>query len=203
MKLNGDVSWSLMEVFIPYFVYDALSFMETFIGGATAYAILNKDSQGAGVSTTENIQKAQKQLVGMVSVKLLLNLSRIAQAIFIALKVDEVVLWSWWGVFAPIWIYIGWFFYHPVARYFKVRAKLRENANKKQPASENPSHDGYTRESVSGEEENASNHPFFDAFCSILLIGAVTSPYFILTAKLEDATFSSLYVLLPWFIIVS
>lgn len=204
MKLNGDVSWSVREVFIPYFVYDALSFIETIAAGIVGYKSLTKESEGAGVSTTEAIKKQRKLFVALVFLQLLLIGSRLVQGALLSLKIDgKLGDASWWLVFFPIWLYLLYFFSHPIKRYLRVRAKKKEAKPAKEPAQ--ATHDAYTRESVHEEDEDemGSKFPLLDVFCTISFILVLASPYIILTARLEDATFSAFYVLLPWFIIVS
>ncbi|TMW65269.1 hypothetical protein Poli38472_007911 [Pythium oligandrum] len=199
MKLNGDVNWSVREVLLPYYVYDALSFIETLVGGIIGYRSLTKDSEGAGVSTTEAIEKQRKELATSIIVGLVLIAARLAQGALIGLKLDHKLGGaSWWAVFAPVWLYILYFLSHPVRRYFRLRAKNKD----KQPAeSSQQTHDAYTRESVHEDEEGAKSS-LTDLICTILFIGVVASPYFILTARLEEGSFSSFYILLPWLILV-
>lgn len=204
MKLNGDVSWSVREVFIPYFVYDSLSFIETIAAGIVGYKSLTKESEGAGVSTTEAIKKQRKLFVALVLIQLLLIGSRLVQGALLSLKIDgKLGDASWWLVFFPIWLYLLYFFSHPIKRCLRARAKKKEAKPAKEPAQ--ATHDAYTRESVHDESEDdvGSKYPLLDVFCTIGFILVLASPYFILTARLEDATFSAFYVLLPWFIIVS
>lgn len=199
LKLNGDVSWTLIEVFIPYFVYDGLSLLEGLAGGVLGYRMLTKSSEGAGASQTEGIKKQRSQLVLAVFRKLILNLARIAQAILLALKVDGSLDASWWLVFIPVWLYVAFFVSFPVRKYFRAKAKAKEP--KAEPRQQ--THDAYTRESVTEEEDEAvSKYPALDALCTILVIGALMSPFFILSARLQDGSFSSIYVLLPWLIVV-
>lgn len=201
MKLNGDVNWSVREVLIPYFVYDSLSFVEGIVGGIVGYKMLTKESEGAGVSATEAIKKQRKQLVVAVGVQLLLIASRLTQGALLGLKIDDQLNdASWWLVFIPVWLYISYFVSIPVNRYFKAKAKAKE------PKSSEPrqeAHDAYTRESVNEDEESVSKHPFADLLCSVVFIGVIASPYFLLAARLQDGGFSAFYVLLPWYIIVS
>lgn len=200
MKLNGDVSWSVREVFIPYFVYDALSFIETIASGIVGYKALTKESEGAGVSTTEAIKKQRQLFVAAIFVQLLLIVSRLTQGALLALKIDgELGDASWWLVFLPVWLYLVYFFSLPIKRYLRVRAK-NKGAKPADPAQ--PTHDAYTRESVHEEEEGSSKYPLLDVFCTIGCIAVVASPYFILTSRLDSGSFSAFYVLLPWFIIV-
>ncbi|RLN93603.1 hypothetical protein BBJ28_00019574 [Nothophytophthora sp. Chile5] len=198
MKLNGDVSWSVVEVFIPYFVYDGLNFLEGLAGGVLGYQMLTKNSEGAGVSHTEDIKKQRELLVLAVARKLLLTLARIAQGVLLALKVDgSLGDASWWLVFVPVWLYVAFFLSFPVRKY--IRAKKE----KKTGSPRQPTHDAYTRESVKDEEDEAvSKYPILDALCTILIIGALMSPFFILSARLQDGSFSTIYVLLPWLIVV-
>ncbi|KAJ0405008.1 hypothetical protein ATCC90586_001741 [Pythium insidiosum] len=200
MKLNHDVSWSIREILLPYYVYDGLSFIETFIGGILGYRMLTKDSEGAGVSTTDAIKQQRTELVIMAVVRMVLIASRLAQGALLGLKLDGELTASWWVVFIPIWIYVAYFFSNPITRYFRVRSKQKNAQAKAADPSQQHTHDAYTRESVHEDEEETAKNPLLDAFCTILFIGAVASPYFILTARLEDAHFSTLYILLPWFI---
>lgn len=202
MKLNHNVNWSVLEVFIPYFVYDSLSFIETVVGGIVGYKVLTKESEGAGVSATDAIKKQRKLLVAAVLIQLLLIALRLTQGVLLALKIDgDLGDASWWLVFFPIWLYILYFFSHPIKRYFKAKEKAK-HTKPKEPTL--PTHDAYTRESVHEEEEDmGAKYPLMDVLCTIGFIGVVMSPYFILTARLDSGSFSAFYVLLPWFIIVS
>lgn len=203
MKLNKDVTWSVREVLIPYFVYDALSFVETIVGGLVGYRALTKESEGAGVSTTEAIKKQRRLFVAVVVVQLFLVASRLTQGALLALKIDDKLGdANWWLVFLPVWLYLVYFVSLPIKRYMRVRAKARD-AKPKEPVQ--PTHDAYTRESVHGDEDDesgASKYPLLDVCCTITCIAVVASPYIILSSRLESGTFSAFYVLLPWFIIV-
>ncbi|ETK82156.1 hypothetical protein F441_12659 [Phytophthora nicotianae CJ01A1] len=201
LKLNGDLSWTLIEVLIPYFVYDGLNLLEALAGGLLGYKMLTKNSEGAGVSHTEDIKKQRAALVVAVLRKVVLNLARIAQGVLLGLKVDGSLDASWWVVFIPVWLYVAFFVSFPIRKYFRAKAKAKE------PKSNSPrqshTHDAYTRESVTEEEDEAvSKFPLLDALCTILVIGALMSPFFILSARLQDGSFSSIYVLLPWLIVV-
>lgn len=208
MRLNHDVSWTIIEVFIPYFVYDGLNFIETIGGGVVGYQVLTKESEGAGVSQTEIIKNQRKVLIAAVLKQLVLIASRLVQGVLLALKIDgSLGDASWWLVFIPVWLYVLYFCSHPVKRYFKVRAKQAEEAKHgKKPAAspKEPSHDAYTRESVheEHEEEDTSKYPLLDVIGAIVVIGVLVSPMFILSARLQDSDFSTFYVLLPWFILV-
>ncbi|ETN05540.1 hypothetical protein, variant 3 [Phytophthora nicotianae INRA-310] len=201
LKLNGDLSWTLIEVLIPYFVYDGLNLLEALAGGLLGYKMLTKNSEGAGVSHTEDIKKQRAALVVAVLMKVVLNLARIAQGVLLGLKVDGSLDASWWVVFIPVWFYVAFFVSFPIRKYFRAKTKAKE------PKSNSPrqshTHDAYTRESVTEEEDEAvSKFPLLDALCTILVIGALMSPFFILSARLQDGSFSSIYVLLPWLIVV-
>lgn len=205
MRLNRDVRWSIIEVFIPYFVYDGLNIVETIGGGIVGYQVLTKESEGAGVSQTEEIKKHRSTLLGAVVKQLVLIASRLVQGVLLALKIDgSLGDASWWVVFIPVWLYVAYFCYHPIKRYFKVRAQKKENKSKPAASPKEPSHDAYTRESVHEEDgdEATSKYPLVDAIGTILVIGVLVSPMFILSARLQDADFSTFYVLLPWFILV-
>ncbi|KAL4166875.1 hypothetical protein KRP22_012363 [Phytophthora ramorum] len=201
LKLNGDLTWSLAEVLVPYFVYDGLNLLEGLAAGVLGYKMFTKDSEGAGVTHTEDIKKQRAALVLAVARKLTLNLARITQGVLLALKVDDNLGdASWWLVFIPVWLYVAYFVSFPIRKYF--RAKAKANAPKKSPRQQH-THDAYTRESVTEEEEEAvSKFPLLDAMCTILVICALMSPFFILSARLQDGSFSSIYVLLPWLIVV-
>ncbi|GMF34313.1 unnamed protein product [Phytophthora fragariaefolia] len=201
LKLNGDLGWTLVEVLIPYFVYDGLNLLEGFAGGVLGYSMLTKNSEGAGVTQTEDIKKQRAALVLAVARKLILNLARLAQGVLLGLKVDGSLSdASWWVVFIPVWLYVAFFVSFPVRKYFRAKAKAKEP--KKSPRQQH-THDAYTRESVTeDEEEELSKFPALDALCTILVICALMSPFFILSARLQDGSFSSIYVLLPWLIVV-
>uniref|UniRef100_K3X1J6 J domain-containing protein n=1 Tax=Globisporangium ultimum (strain ATCC 200006 / CBS 805.95 / DAOM BR144) TaxID=431595 RepID=K3X1J6_GLOUD len=201
MKLNHNVKWSVMEVFIPYFVYDGLSFVEAIVGGIVGYKVLTKESEGAGVSATDAIKKQRKLLVAVVLLNMFLIASRLVQAVLLALKIDgNLGDASWWLVFFPIWIYVLYFLSHPIKRYIHAKEKAKNQSKPKEPTL--PTHDAYTRESVHEEDEDAgAKYPLMDVLCTIGFIGVITSPYFILTARLDGGSFSAFYVLLPWFII--
>eukprot|EP00644_Phytophthora_capsici_P017473 jgi/Phyca11/510813/fgenesh2_kg.PHYCAscaffold_67_\ len=164
--------------------------------------MLTKNSEGAGVSHTEDIKKQRAALVVAVLKKLTLNLARIAQGVLLGLKVDDNLGdSSWWLVFIPVWLYVAFFVSFPVRKYIRAKAKAKE------PKSDSPrqqhTHDAYTRESVTEDEDEAvSKFPLLDALCTILIICALMSPFFILSARLQDGSFSSIYVLLPWLIVV-
>ncbi|KAG7379014.1 hypothetical protein PHYPSEUDO_009146 [Phytophthora pseudosyringae] len=202
LKLNGDLSWTLVEVLIPYFVYDGLNLLEGLAGGVLGYNMLTKNSEGAGVSHTEDIKKRRAALVVAVVRKLILNLARIAQAVLLGLKVDSSLGdASWWLVFIPVWLYVAFFVSFPVRKYFRAKVAAKEPKSNS-PRQQN-THDAYTRESVTEEEDEAvSKFPLLDALCTILVICALMSPFFILSARLQDGSFSSIYVLLPWLIVV-
>ncbi|KAF1329390.1 Dnaj like subfamily a member 2, partial [Globisporangium splendens] len=201
MKLNHNVEWSVMEVFIPYFVYDGLSFVEAIVGGIVGYKVLTKESEGAGVSATDAIKKQRQLLVAVVLLNMFLIASRLVQAVLLALKIDgNLGDASWWFVFFPIWIYVLYFLSHPIKRYIRAKEKAKNQAKPKEPTL--PTHDAYTRESVHEEDEDVgTKYPLMDVLCTIGFIGVITSPYFILTARLDGGSFSAFYVLLPWFII--
>jgi hypothetical protein len=201
LKLNGDLSWTLIEVLIPYFVDDGLNLLEGLAGGLLGYNMLTKNSEGAGVSHTEDIKKQRSTLVVAVARKLVLNLARIAQGVLLGLKVDgSLGDASWWLVFIPVWLYVAFFISFPVRKY--LRAKTQAKAPKPDSPTQH-THDAYTRESVAEDEEEAvSKFPALDALCTILVVCALMSPFFILSARLQDGSFSSIYVLLPWLIVV-
>ncbi|CAI5703552.1 unnamed protein product [Peronospora effusa] len=200
LKLNGDIRWTLIEVLIPYFIYEGLNLLEGLAGGVLGYNMLTKNSEGAGVTHTEDIKKQRIGLVVAVTRKLVLNVARIAQAVLLGLKVDgNLGDASWWLVFIPVWLYVAFFVSFPVRKYFRAKAK----ANKPEFSSskEQHTHDAYTRESVT-DDEAVSKFPLCDALCTIVVICALMSPFFILSARLQDGSFSSIYVLLPWLIVV-
>ncbi|OWZ22480.1 hypothetical protein PHMEG_0002825 [Phytophthora megakarya] len=202
LKLNGDLNWTLIEVLIPYFVYDGLNLLEGLAGGVLGYNLLTKNSEGAGVTHTEDIKKQRTAFVVVVARKLILNLARIAQGVLLGLKVDDNLGdASWWVVFIPVWLYVTLFVSFPIRKYFHAKAKAKEPQPKS--PTQQQTHDAYTRESVTEEEDEAvSKFPLLDALCTILVIGALMSPFFILSARLQDGSFSSIYVLLPWLIVV-
>ncbi|DAZ95656.1 TPA: hypothetical protein N0F65_002453 [Lagenidium giganteum] len=191
MKLNGDISWSVKEVLLPYFVFDGLTFVETIISSVLGYHMLTKESEGAGVSVTEAIKQQRKRVVVMCLANLLLVAFRLVQGALLACKIDgDFPNASWWLIFLPVWLYIGYFVYQPVKRYFKAKAALK-NPNK--PV-EQQTHDAYTRDSTTDPEDDvASKHPKLDLLCSILVIGVITSPFFILAARVQSGSFSTIY----------
>ncbi|POM81765.1 DnaJ like subfamily A member 2 [Phytophthora palmivora] len=202
LKLNGDLNWTLIEVLIPYFVHDGLNLLEGLATGVLGYNMLTKNSEGAGVTHTEDIKKQRAALVVAVVRKLILNLARIAQGVLLGLKVDDNLGdASWWLVFIPVWLYVTFFVSFPIRKYFRAKAKAKEP--KSNSPTQQQTHDAYTRESVTEEDDEAvSKFPLLDALCTILVIGALMSPFFILSARLQDGSFSSIYVLLPWLIVV-
>uniref|UniRef100_M4BET0 J domain-containing protein n=1 Tax=Hyaloperonospora arabidopsidis (strain Emoy2) TaxID=559515 RepID=M4BET0_HYAAE len=202
LKLNGDVRWTSIQVLIPYFVYEGLNFLEGLAGGVLGYGMLTKNSEGAGVTHTEDIKKQRTALVIAVARKLILNLARIAQAVLLGLKVDHDARdVSWWLIFIPVWLYIAFFVSFPVRKYFRSKNTKVPKSKSTSPSRQH-THDDYTRESVSeDEDEPVSKFPLLDALCTILVIGALTSPFFILSARLQHGSFSSIFVLLPWLVV--
>ncbi|KAL7681658.1 putative transmembrane Fragile-X-F-associated protein [Plasmopara halstedii] len=201
LKLNQDVNWTLLQVFIPYFGYDGLNLLETIASGYLGYQMLTKTSEGAGVSQTETITKQRSALVVAVFRKILLNIARIVQVILLGLKVDEELDdTSWWLIFLPIWLYLVYFGSYPIRKYLRAKAKAKE------PKIQSPqqhSHDAYTRESVKNDEDEVtSKYPLVDALCTLSVIGILSSPVFILSARLQNESFSTIYILLPWLILV-
>lgn len=206
MKLNQNIEWSVKEVFIPYFVYDGLTFMELVIVGSVNYAALTRQSEGAGVSTTEAIKQQQQMLIRQIGGTLFWNTSRLAQAILLATRIDgDLGDTNWWIVFIPLWACIAYLVWHPIKRFFAARRSQRDKAgsNSDTKPTDLPSYDNCTRESETKEPDNTSRSPGVDAFCTIGLIAVVFSPFFIMSARLQDGSFSTLYILLPWFIVVS
>ncbi|GMF20554.1 unnamed protein product [Phytophthora lilii] len=202
LKLNGDITWTVIEVLTPYFVYEGLNLLEGLAAGVLGYNMLTKNSEGAGVTHTEDIKKQRSALVLAVARKLFLNLARIAQGVLLGLKVDDNLSdASWWLVFIPVWLYVAFFISFPIRKYFRAKA------NAKEPKSNTPrqehTHDAYTRESVAEEDDEAvSKFSMLDTLCTIVVICALMSPFFILSARLQDGSFSSIYVILPWLIVV-
>ncbi|KAL0587406.1 hypothetical protein ABG067_003025 [Albugo candida] len=204
MKLNQNIEWSVKEVFIPYFVYDGLTFMELVIVGSVNYAALTRQSEGAGVSTTEAIKQQQQMLIRQIGGTLFWNTSRLAQAILLATRIDgDLGDTNWWIVFIPLWVCIAYLVWHPIKRFFAARRSQREKtgSNSDTKSTDLPSYDNCTRESETKEPDNTSRSPGVDAFCTIGLIAVVFSPFFIMSARLQDGSFSTLYILLPWFIV--
>lgn len=204
MKLNSDITWNVVEVLLPYYVFDGLSFVETIMKGIMVYQLLTKDSAGAGVSTTENIKQQRADVVTSTLVSLVLIASRLTQGALIALKIDGTLAdASWWVVFIPVWVYVAYFCVGPLVQYFKLRARKQAHMTRKPNEPQQESHDAYTRESVHDEDEDLNTrNPFIETFFTLLLIAVLTSPYFILAARLQSGTFSAIYVLLPWLILV-
>ncbi|CAH0478633.1 unnamed protein product [Peronospora belbahrii] len=200
LKLNRDVQWTLMEVLIPYFVYEGLNLLEGLAGGVLGYNMLTKNSEGAGVTHTEDIKKQRFALVVAVAKRMISTFARIAQAVLLGLKVDgNLGGTSWWLVFIPVWLYVAFFISFPVGKYFRAKTKAKESEST--PPKDQCTHDDYTRESVT-EDDVVSNFSLFDALCTIVVICALMSPFFILSARLQVGSFSSIYVLLPWLIVV-
>ncbi|KAI9917063.1 hypothetical protein PsorP6_018233 [Peronosclerospora sorghi] len=203
LKLNGDIHWTLIQVLVPLFVYEGLTFLERLAGGVLGYSMLTKKSEGAGVTQTEDIEKQRVALIVAVGKALMLNLALIAQAALLGLKVDNKLGdTSWWLVFTPVWLYAAFFMSFPVRKY--IRAKTKTKKAKSSSPREQQTHDAFTRESVTEEHEDeaVSKFPLLDALCTILVICALMSPFFILSARLETGSFSSIYILLPWLILV-
>lgn len=202
LKLNRDLDWTLLQVLVPYFVYDGLNLLGALAGGVLGYQMLTKTSQGAGVSQTETITNQRAALVVAVLRKVLLNGARIAQGVLLGLKVDgSLNETSWWLVFLPVWLYIAFFVSFPVRKYLRAKPKTKEPNVKS--STQQQAHDAFARESVTDDDdEAASKYPLLDALCTVSVIGVLSSPFFILAARLQDGTFSSLYVLLPWLILV-
>ncbi|TDH72102.1 hypothetical protein CCR75_001252 [Bremia lactucae] len=200
LKLNNDINWTVIEVLVPYFIYDGLNQLQALAGGILGYNMLTKTSEGAGVSQTETITKQRSALVAAVLKKVLLNAARITQAVLLGLKIDgDLKDTSWWLVFIPVWLYIGFFLSFPVRKY--VRGKTR--TPKPEPETSPQQHDAYTRESVAKDEDEAvAKFPLLDALCTISVILALMSPFLILSARLQNGSFSTIFVLLPWLILV-
>lgn len=201
MKLNGDVDWSVKEVFIPYFVYDGLTMIELVIGGVFGYQSLTKESEGAGVSTTEGIKKQRKALISMTISQMIVTVARFAVVLLPVLKIDGDITSSWWVVFIPWWAVFLRFLWAIVKRYMHNK----RHAGDARPVPDEPSHDhdAFTRESSTHEDrDEPSKHPLMDAVWSLVLLGVFSTPFFLLAARLEGADFSTLYILLPWFIVV-
>nr|CCA14392.1 conserved hypothetical protein [Albugo laibachii Nc14] len=204
MKLNENIEWSVKEVFIPYFVYDGLTLMELVIVGCVNYASLTRQSEGAGVSTTEAIKQQQQMLIRQIGGTLFWNICRLAQAILVATRIDgDLGVTNWWIVFIPLWVCIAYLMWHPIKRFFAARRSQQQKAssNSDTKSTDLPSYDNCTRESEAKEPDCSSRSPGVDAFCTLGLIAVISSPFFIMSARLQEGSFSTLYILLPWFII--
>ncbi|TYZ67479.1 hypothetical protein PybrP1_004082 [[Pythium] brassicae (nom. inval.)] len=190
LKLNKDVDWSVIQMLGPYFGYYGLSFIEVLLGGLVSYRALTKESDSAGVSATEAIKKQRRQLVATVVGQLLPIASHLAQGVMLALKLDHKLGdASWWLVFLPVWLSLGYAMWLPINQYRRARAKSRDIS----PADPTLPND---------DEGGASKYSLSTAVCTIISLAAFASPYFILTWRLEGGSFLAFYVLLPWLIIV-
>ncbi|KAF0699225.1 Aste57867_10190 [Aphanomyces stellatus] len=101
------------------------------------------------------------------------NILRLIFGILVGLKVDESITCSWWLVFLPVWIHVA---HNLVATVQNMLLAAR----------------------LSGEPDAKAN--VGGIACMVVGYAIFLSPFVILAARLE-ATFSSMYILLPWFIL--
>ncbi|OQR99852.1 hypothetical protein ACHHYP_04230 [Achlya hypogyna] len=99
------------------------------------------------------------------------SLLRIAFEILLALRVDETITASWWVVFIPVWLVLAAVL-APLVKALVARSRVTDE-----------------------ERPNACMN-----VCLIVACGAMLSPFVVLAARLESS-FSSVYILLPWFIL--
>ncbi|OQR85132.1 hypothetical protein THRCLA_10775 [Thraustotheca clavata] len=104
----------------------------------------------------------------------LFSILRIAFEVLLALRVDQTITASWWVVFVPIWVLFV------LAMIPIVKSMISQIKQQ-------------------NDEGEKMGHGMM--MCALLFILVVISPIFVLAARLEGS-FSSIYVLLPWFVLV-
>lgn len=123
MRMDQEVEWSWFKVFIPWFIYEALSILEKLptvfstvppVDPALAAAATHIDEE-TGEEATPEIQivmqetERHRKLLEQATMRssLVVNFLRIWFALFLAARLDEDNNWDWGVVMLPIWLYFA------------------------------------------------------------------------------------------------
>lgn len=114
-----------------------------------------------------------------VVITFLRTLLQTAQLLLLAFRIDDDISISYWIVLLPTWLLITWSSIVPL---FQSYLEKRKKSN------------------TDEEEEKTMSLSAF--LCSMLIVLIFLSPFFILGLRLTTGYFSSLYIVLPWFIVL-
>lgn len=115
MRLDDDISWNWFRIFIPWFLYEMFTLLET---GTVAFSSLVKPEPVAGneatpeesimqqiMIETEYFSKCMLRVLARKS--LAKSLLRVWQALFLAAQLNGDVDWDWGLVLLPVWLHFA------------------------------------------------------------------------------------------------
>ncbi|KDO16934.1 hypothetical protein SPRG_21939 [Saprolegnia parasitica CBS 223.65] len=180
MKLQHSIDWSMHLVLAPYYVLEGFYLLEKVITGLLAYSAFAR-AHATDPSSTFGTSKMSLMLDILNSWTM--SVLRLAFALLVALKIEDIITCSWWIVFLPVWIYVITLVVPHIQTYLRRKHRM-----------------AHLEEGNGHEDELAPS--LFGLFCVFVGVFAAMSPFFILAYRLQSGDFSSFYVLLPWLIMV-
>eukprot|EP00638_Chattonella_subsalsa_P001877 CAMPEP_0117753016 /NCGR_PEP_ID=MMETSP0947-20121206/11971_1 /TAXON_ID=44440 /ORGANISM="Chattonella subsalsa, Strain CCMP2191" /LENGTH=489 /DNA_ID=CAMNT_0005571811 /DNA_START=322 /DNA_END=1791 /DNA_ORIENTATION=- len=191
VRLDKDIPIDYAVVFIPLFLYEIL-------GMATAATTAFMKIDNLDYSSEEfdldyaavlNAQKIEERLEAR---KVLWNSTlRIWLYIFIVLKVDNTVSWSWFLVFLPAWFAL--FSYCLAGSYNCMQAQFLLSEIKDEENPENPEEAAKIQAALLRRKAMAEN---CCTCCCLLLVVLLVS------CRLSVSSFSSFYITLPIYLVI-
>jgi len=191
LKLDGNISWDWAYVLLPLLFYCGLNFYSSLIDSLKPLPKISEEhdmEEGQAASyiareTAKAIRKAARD-------SLLYNTAQLGTLIMIVLKLDEVVNWSWWAVFWPVYAYLGINYIILINQINNFKAEERRLQAE------------HSDDQPNEQEEEVKQHlmqaQFGLGISTMILVMA-----FLIIAKVNGASYSMFILLIPAFIISS
>ncbi|TMW65271.1 hypothetical protein Poli38472_007913 [Pythium oligandrum] len=170
-KLNGDIDWSVVYVLMPYFVFDGVTVAGELLKALVLYV------PDASHEYTQPGYVGLKMTLMTLTTALSPVVIRLVQILLIALRIDGTLgNTSWWVVFAPVWISFEFTLLVFLTNVVRLQVLIAFFSHLKL----------------------FSPHFLVLAFIGLCLVMA---PFFVLAARLQSGSFSSFYILVPYFVL--
>jgi len=180
LRLQESVSWGMGVVLLPWWILEGIDVLRQSLRAKVMLQEYRENVQ----ADQETKEEGKKVIQILIARKFMWIILRVLLAILIALKVDDTISVSWWVVFLPLWILLIIEIGNMVLGYVAARRVEKGMA------------------SGDSEDQAMQRASKGALFCSILCFLIVMSPFFLLVERLQTASYSAFYVLLPWFIIL-
>lgn len=183
LRLNGDVKWRVVLVFIPWILYEVIGVISTIRGGKDHYVAFRPNGDAMN-----NLDHERSDFALFLLWSCSGHVSRLALAILVALKIDGTIgEWNWFLVFLPIWI-------NAVAQVALTKWRLNVLARSK---GDEDDHDASRQDQAATALTHSSVYQDVFGNVTYLLVAVL------LCAKLAShsgSDFSIFLVILPWII---
>lgn len=175
---------------LPYFIFDLLTWFEIAIDGYNELSVLQEQCEIDGVQVMDLIQQQRAGLLRKIRGRLVFVLLRIIQVLLVTAKLDgDLGSINWWLIFIPIWTVIGHQILQPMLKYRLTILEARQKKNA-------------TEADRSPSSQESPSVSIADVIYPLVGISVLASPYVLLSARLQSEHFSTLFIILPWLVLV-